>query len=314
MPQKQKKLLIAANWKMTPATITEATKRAKAFLQISKKYKKTPKSNVSLSVLVCPPFPFIYLLKEIFGRANVFLGAQDVSMYEFGSRTGEVNASMLSSTGVSYVIVGHSERRSMGETDEIISTKLGQILIQNMTPILCIGENNRDLDGLYLSEIKNQLKNSLSQMTNGDFANIVIAYEPVWAVGQKDNIALTGHELHQMVIYIRKVLRDLYNESVATSVKILYGGSVNPQNAEDVIWNGEVDGLLIGRASFDYKSYEEICKAIIIPTISEGKVKDRQTMSDIKDSLKNKKQEVLADVTMRNNKEKLKKNLLKKKK
>jgi triosephosphate isomerase len=267
-----------------------------------------------LQVLVCPPYPFISSLREEFGKVGASVGAQDISIHESGSKTGEVSGSMLSSIGVSHVIVGHSERRAMGETDEVISTKLTHTLRSGMTPILCIGELHRDNEGLYLADIKSQIMSSFLHMTNSDIASMTIAYEPVWAVGQKDNIALTGHELHQMVIYIRKVLREVYNESISNMVKILYGGSVTPQNAEDIIWNGEVDGLLIGRASFDPKSYEDICKAIVMPTITEGTVRNRQIMTEIKDSLKNKKQEVLAEVTMRNNKEKLKKGLLKKKK
>lgn len=291
MLQKQKKLLVVANWKMTPATLAEASKKARSFVDISKKYKKTPKSNVVLQVLVCPPFPLISDIKNIFGNSGALVGAQDVSLFEIGSKTGEVSAGLISSIGASYSIVGHSERRAMGDTDDIVAIKLGQVLSTKMSAIVCIGESERDADGAYLEVIKKQLKSSLARMSNSDFARLVIAYEPVWAIGKKDNIALTGHELHQMVIYIRKVLRDLYNDTIASSVKILYGGSVNSANSEDIIWNGEVDGLLIGRASFEPKSYEEICQSIVLPTISEGNVKNRQKISDLKNSLKNRKKD-----------------------
>ncbi len=295
MSQLNKKLLIVANWKMTPATLAEANKRAVAFATISKTYKKVNKSNVSLQVLVCPPYPLISILKSAFAGSPTLVGSQDASFFEMGSKTGEVSASLIHSIGASYSIVGHSERRAMGDTDEIVAVKMGQILLTKMNAILCIGETERDAEGLYLDEIKRQIKSSLSRMSNTDFANLVIAYEPVWAIGKKDVVVLTGHELHQMVIYIRKVLRDLYNDSIATGTKILYGGSVNAENAEDIIWNGEVDGLLIGRASFDPKSFEDICSAIILPTISESKVKDIQKIRDIKTSLQDKKNKLNAE-------------------
>ncbi len=284
MLKKQKKLLIAANWKMTPPTLLEARKKALSFKAIAKKYEKVHGSPVRIEVLVCPPFTYISDLGHIFARTLARVGAQDVSPYDGGSKTGEVGSLMIESLGATYTIVGHSERRSAGDTDEIIAVKLSQILRTKMNAILCIGETQRDSEANYLDEIKRQMKGSLARMSNADFSRLTIAYEPVWAVGRSDNVALSGHELHQMVIYIRKVLKDLYNESVASSVKVLYGGSVTPEDAEDIIWNGEVDGLLIGRASFEPKSYDAVCKAIISPTLEAQKLAKRQSL---KKSIKN---------------------------
>lgn len=284
MLQKQKKLLIAANWKMTPATIQEAKKKALAFKNISKKYEKNRGQSVKIEVLVCPPYPYINTLENIFRRSSATVGAQDISQFDGGSKTSEVGSTMIQSMGANYTIVGHSERRAAGDTDEIVAIKLGQVLRTKMNAILCIGESVRDNEANYLEEIKRQMKESLARMSNGDFTRLIIAYEPVWAIGRTDNVALSGHELHQMVIYIRKVLKDLYNETVADTVKILYGGSVTPENTSDIIWNGEVDGLLIGRASFEAKSYDEICKAIITPILQAETFARRQ---DIKRSIKN---------------------------
>jgi triosephosphate isomerase len=264
--QKNKKLLIAANWKMTPPTISEARKNAFSFKAIAKKYQKAPKAKASLQVLVCPPYPFAIDIREIFKNSPASVGAQDVSQHDGGSKTGEVASTMLQSIGVSHVVVGHSERRAAGDTDDSIALKLGQVIRTKMQAILCVGEDARDENGEYLEVVKAQLKAGLSRLSNADFSRVIIAYEPVWAVGRPDNEALSGHDLHQMVIYIRKMLRDLYNDSIATATKILYGGSVTPENAEDIIWNGEVDGLLIGRASFDPVTYEAICKNIALPT------------------------------------------------
>lgn len=285
--QKNKKLLIAANWKMTPPTVNEAKKKAVAFKAIAKKYQRIPKSKASLQVLVCPPYPFIGELKAAFKNSPALAGAQDVSQFDGGSKTGEIASTMLQSIGTSHVIVGHSERRAAGDTDEIVAVKLGQVIRMKMQAILCIGETVRDENGEYLNVIKAQLKASLARLSNADFAYVTIAYEPVWAIGRTDNVALSGHDLHQMVIYIRKMLRDLYNDSIASAAKILYGGSVTPENAEDVIWNGEVDGVLVGHESFRAESFETICQNIALPThanviIRETAMKQMKTIKNNK--------------------------------
>jgi triosephosphate isomerase len=296
--QKNKKLLIAANWKMTPPTVNEARKKALLFKGVAKRYLRAPKAKASLQILVCPPFPFISELKAIFKNSPALVGAQDVSEHDGGSKTGEVASTMLQSLGVSHVVVGHSERRAAGDTDEIIAIKLGQVIRTKTQVILCIGESKRDEEGEYLNAVKAQLKASLARLSNADFSRVIIAYEPVWAIGREDNAALSGHDLHQMVIYIRKMLRDLYNDSIATATKILYGGSVTPENAEDIIWNGEVDGLLIGRASFEANSYEAICKTIALPTHSSMIMREA-TIRKMKTIKNNKKQPKVDNVTAR---------------
>ncbi len=300
--QKNKKLLIAANWKMTPPTLSEAKKKAAAFKIIAKKYQKIAKAKASLQVLVCPPYPFIGELKAAFTNSPALVGAQDVSQHDGGSKTGEVASTMLQSLGASYVVVGHSERRAAGDTDEIVSVKLGQVIRMKMQAILCIGETERDENGEYLNVIKAQLKVSLERLSNIDFSRVVIAYEPVWAIGRTDNVALSGHDLHQMVIYIRKMLRDLYNDSIATATKILYGGSVTPENAEDIIWNGEVDGVLIGHESFQAESFEAICKNIALPT--HANVIIRETAMKQMKTIKNNKT-IKANPAITKNKEKV---------
>ncbi len=277
---------MAANWKMTPATEQEAKKKALSFKNISKKYQKLTKDQIGLEILVCPPFPYLSALSQIFKNSQARVGAQDVSQFDGGSKTAEVGSTMIASIGATYTIVGHSERRAMGDTDEVVAIKLGLVIRTGMTGILCIGETVRDPEGEYLNVIQAQIKASLARMNNTDFAHLVIAYEPVWAIGSVDNVALSGHELHQMIIYIRKVLRELYNDSIASSVRILYGGSVHEGNVEDIIWNGEVDGLLVGRASFDPKSYEAICKAIISPQLEAHKIATRQKIRNIKKNIK----------------------------
>lgn len=254
---KPKKILVIANWKMTPNTLVEAKAKLAIIKRFSEKMKLT-------ETVICPPSPFIAPLSLMAGglKGKVKIGSQDVSKFESGAHTGEFSSLMLKSAGVSYVIVGHSERRSMGEDAALIAQKLQKALASGMMGVVCIGETERDNDAEYLSVIKNQLKEVLVYMSRQQFANLVIAYEPLWAVNNSRNVAITPHEIHQIVILIRKYLKDNWGESIASIVKIVYGGSVTPDNAQDLVHNGEVDGLLIGRASWVAEDLKSICQSL----------------------------------------------------
>ncbi len=252
--KKNKKVLLVGNWKMNPTTLGEARKRYAAV-------KKSAQAHKGFDVVICPPFPFISPLADLAGKGKVrvAVGSQDVSIFEEGlSKTGEVAAQMIASAGAGYAIVGHSERRQLGDTGQTIALKIQQALKTKMQVILCIGEKERDQDGGYLEVIKAQLKESLSTVSRSQFHQVTIAYEPVWAIGRKDNVAITSYDLHQMVVYIKKCLRELWGETISSMMKVLYGGSVTANNAEDIVLNGEVDGLLIGRASWESKDFIEI--------------------------------------------------------
>ncbi len=216
--KKNKKPLLVGNWKMTPATLGEARKKFSEIKKAALMYK-------DLDVVVCPPFPFVAPLAEIaFGKSfltgarvmgtlsiaagqkpkkagQVSIGAQDTSIYEEGgSKTGEVGAKMLTSCGAEYIIVGHSERRALGDTGQTIAQKIQQVLKTHAQVIVCIGEKERDDDAGYLEIIKAQLKEALAHVSRSDFHKVIIAYEPVWAIGNKNNIAITSYDLHQMVV------------------------------------------------------------------------------------------------------------------
>ncbi len=277
---KNKKPLLVGNWKMNPATLGEARKN---FLEI----RKAALSYKDLDVVICPPYPYIATLAELsFGKSFltgaralgslslaasqkpkkaglVSIGAQDTSIYEEGaSKTGEVGIKMLTSVGAEYVIVGHSERRALGDTGQTIALKIQQVLRTHAQVIVCVGEKERDADAGYLEVIKAQLKEALVHVSRADFHKVVIAYEPVWAIGRKDNVAITSYDLHQMVVYIKKFLKETWGDTISSMTKVLYGGSVTSENAEDILLNGEVDGLLIGRASFEASSFRDIFYAI----------------------------------------------------
>jgi triosephosphate isomerase (TIM) len=254
---KLKKILVIANWKMTPNTLIEARAKMAIIKRFSEKMKLT-------ETVICPPSPFIAPLSLMAGgtKGKIKIGSQDVSKFESGAHTGEVGVQMLKSAGVSYVIVGHSEKRAMGEDASIVAQKLQKALAGGMIGVVCIGEAERDNEAEYLSVIKGQLKEALVYMSRQQFANLVIAYEPLWAVNNSRNVAITPHEIHQIVILIRKYLKDNWGESIASIVKIVYGGSVTPDNAQDLVHNGEVDGLLIGRASWQPEDFKSICQPL----------------------------------------------------
>lgn len=256
---KPKKILVIGNWKMTPSTLMEAKAKMTIIKRISDKMRLT-------ETVICPPSVFIAPFSQMVGgiKGKVKIGSQDISKFESGAHTGEISSSMLKSLGVSYVIVGHSERRAMGEDPVLIAQKLQKVLASGMTGIICIGEAERDNEAEYLSVIKAQLKEVLIYTSRQQFANLVIAYEPLWAVNNSRNVAITPHEIHQIVILIRKYLKDNWGESIASIVKIVYGGSVTPDNAQDLVHNGEVDGLLIGRASWQPEDLKSIVQSLNI--------------------------------------------------
>jgi triosephosphate isomerase (TIM) len=244
--------IIVANWKMNPQSLKEAGFIFKELSSLLKNIKHT-------QIVICPPFPYLFVAQN-FKNKNIFLGAQNVAKDGEGAHTGEVSSKILKNMGVSYVIVGHSERRFLGEDNITINEKILNLIKNKITPILCVGENKRDHDGFYLSFVKEQIKNCLSGIPKTQIKNIIIAYEPVWAIGKGAIREATKEEFLEMKIFIKKVISDIYDVKTAHNVLVIYGGSVNPLNAELFIKGGEADGLLVGRDSLNPKKFEMIIK------------------------------------------------------
>ncbi len=242
------KKLIVGNWKMNPKTLAKAQT---TFLLISKKVTKIASPKVQ--VVICPPSIFI---PKIISK-KVLLGAQNVFQEAEGAYTGEISASMLDDAGVSFVIVGHSERRARGETNEIVAQKVKAALSFGITPILCIGEATRDDSGEYHAFLKKQLTESLSLIPKTWIPKVVIAYEPVWAIGKNAIREATPEESEEMAIFIKKILSDLSGDA-HKKTRILYGGSATVNNAEAFLSKGGVDGLLVGRDSLNPENFTEI--------------------------------------------------------
>jgi triosephosphate isomerase len=242
--------IVVANWKMNPQSKKEAEIIFKNVSFIIKNLKK-------IDVIVCPPFPYLYLKDKIKNK-KLKLGSQDVFYEKEGSYTGEISIDMLKNFGVEYVIVGHSERRMVGDTNEIVNKKILISLKSKINPIFCVGENNRDTNGFYLSFIKKQIEEGLKGVAKPQVKNIIIAYEPIWAIGSNALRVATPSEFLEIRIFIKKVIADMYDVKTANEVKIIYGGSVNPLNAESFIKEGGALGLLVGRDSLNKKKFSEI--------------------------------------------------------
>ncbi len=244
------KKLIVGNWKMNPQSQKEAVLLFKGIDQAITSMK-------NVEVVISAPFPFISSLKQL-KKKKITLGAQNAYFEQKGAFTGEVSPYMLRDIGVNYVIVGHSERRALGETDEMINKKVLTCLKAKLIPILCVGESIRMNDASYLNIVKDQLIKCLNGVQKSQMKNIVIAYEPVWALSSTiDRHDATPHDFEEMKIYIKKILSDMSSQMVASGVRIIYGGSANKDNAESFLRAG-ADGLLPGKASLDAKNFSRI--------------------------------------------------------
>lgn len=243
---------MVANWKMNPPSLAEA--RA-----LFKKTKQTGSRLENVETVICPPFPYLGAFAHG-GTSRVRLGAQDVFWQNGGRATGEVSPEMLTDTGVSYCIVGHSERRALGETDEIVSQKVKAALAEGLTSILCVGEREHDAEGRYFEILKSQVVASLNGIKRPHLRSIVIAYEPLWAIGKSARDAMNPRAIRETEIFIRKVLTDLFDGETAKEPRILYGGAMEEANTKAILTDGGVDGLLVGHASLDAERFAKMLK------------------------------------------------------
>ena len=248
----KKKKIIIGNWKMNPRTLKEAEKLFAGIAEAVHRVKKT-------EIVVCPPYLYLGKLKKL--SRKIVLGAQDAFWEDAGAFTGEVSAEMLYNLGVRYVILGHSERRELGETDGFVNKKIRSALGAGLVPVLCVGEKERDANHEYFSVVKSQVEKCLKGVSKNLISKIIIAYEPVWALSstalRRDASPADSRE---MAIFIRKVLSDLTSPDTASSVRIIYGGSANAKDAREFLEHGGVEGLLPGKASLDPEEFVKIVK------------------------------------------------------
>lgn len=247
------KKLIIGNWKMYPVSIKEARNK---FTKI----KKEAGTLRNVQTIICPPSIYAGDLRKLITGYRIALGVQDVWYEDEGAYTGEVSPAQIASLGISFVIIGHSERRALGETDELINKKIIAAIKSRLTVIFCVGEKERDQDGNYLEYITAQIKSDLKGVSKKDLQKIIIAYEPVWAIGKNALRAASTDDALEVSILIKRTLSNLYKKGWEI-VPILYGGSTNEKNAREFLLHSQIDGLLVGRASLDPKVFGKILKS-----------------------------------------------------
>ena len=250
---KERKLIIAGNWKMNK-TAAEALALVNSLtLEIA---------NVKeVDVVVCPPFTALESVsKAILETKNIRLGAQNMSENNFGAFTGEICAGMLKEFSVRYVILGHSERRQyQKETDKLISKKALAVHGASLKPIVCVGETLAEREGGQMEKVLDtQLRGSLAGLTKEQMAETIVAYEPVWAIGTGKTA--TTQQAQDTHAFIRGVLAKMFDDATAKKVRIQYGGSVKPSNAKELMGQPDVDGALVGGASLEARSFADIIK------------------------------------------------------
>lgn len=250
------KNIIVANWKMNPQKLSEAKKLFSAVL-------KTAPSAENTDIVICPPFVFLSDLITLYNfktlkLGNLFFGAQNCFYESEGAYTGEISPVMLKNLGCRYVILGHSERRQFfGETDEIVNKKIKIALSVGLRPIFCIGEKEGEEMHLIVEQ---QLRASLADIGALQIRKIIIAYEPIWAIGT-GRPCLPENAL-EITLLIRRILSQLYGRKIADKISILYGGSVDDKNDSDYIKIARMNGLLVGGASLDARVFGKIISAV----------------------------------------------------
>ncbi len=247
-----RKPIIAGNWKMNK-NVTEALELVKDL-----RFRLADVSDVE--IVVCPPFTSIYQVYQFLKGSNIKVGAQNCYFENKGAFTGEVSPSMLREAGCTYVILGHSERRQIfKESDELINRKIRAVLNEDMLPILCCGETLEEREKNVTSEvIKKQLTGGLKGFIEDEMLKMVIAYEPVWAIGTgKTASKEQAQEVHK---FIRDLIAKLYSQKTADAVRIQYGGSVKPDNVSILMSEADIDGALVGGAALEAESFVKLVK------------------------------------------------------
>jgi triosephosphate isomerase len=244
--------IVAGNWKMN--------KNLQEGIELAKTVNRQVEDN-GVAIILCTPFIHLSDVRNAITKDSLFLGAQNCAAEASGAYTGEISAEMIRSTGAEYVIIGHSERRSYyHEDDAMLNKKTKKALASDLTPIFCCGEVLRERQsGIHMKVVRTQIEQGLFDLSAEDFAKVVIAYEPVWAIGT--GVTATSDQAQEMHKIIRELISEKYGNEVANNTSILYGGSCKPSNAKELFANPDVDGGLIGGASLSAADFMGIVNA-----------------------------------------------------
>ncbi|KAL7448357.1 hypothetical protein ACHAWC_000563 [Mediolabrus comicus] len=247
---------------MNPATEADALNLANGFVSLLDSMEDTCAMDASegcTEVVLFPPFPFISKVKDIVAEKGITVGAQQVYYEDKGAFTGSVAASMVKSVGCEYVLCGHSERRTLfSDSDVNINAKVKKVLEFGMKPILCIGETQEEYDlGITEEVCAMQVSKDLAGVSKKDLANVVLAYEPVWAIGT--GLVCDADQANEVHKFIRTVLEKMYDKEAAQAMRIQYGGSVTPESVDGLMAKSDIDGCLVGGASLFADKFARIC-------------------------------------------------------
>lgn len=247
-----RKPLIIGNWKMNNSLAESVS--------LVDKLKVLARDVAGVEIVVAPPFTALFTTRDVIKGSNIKLGAQNTFWEDRGAYTGEISPLMIADIGCEYVIIGHSERREyFKESDEIVNKKIKSTIRNKLKAVMCVGESlkNRE-EGRTMQVIESQMRKGLEGISNSE-ARLVIAYEPVWAIGTGRNA--TPGQANEVHAYIRGLLSQIFDESTSSAVRILYGGSVKPSNSAELMSEKEIDGVLVGGASLDAESFVQIVRS-----------------------------------------------------
>jgi len=250
-----RKPIIAGNWKMH--------NKIKEAVELVNGLKRELSSIDTVDIVVCPAFTALSDVRELLIDSNIALGAQDLYWEQKGAFTGEVSADMLKDAGCGYVIIGHSERRQFfHETNETVNKRIKAALSSGLKSIVCVGEVLEEREkGVTFDVVKNHVNGSLAELSKADMNDIVLAYEPVWAIGT--GRTATPDQAQEVHHYIRGLLKEMFGDEVAFSTRIQYGGSVKPDNIKELMGKEDLDGALVGGASLKVDSFSAIVKGAV---------------------------------------------------
>jgi len=246
------KPLIVANWKMAPATLADA----KRLMYVT---KRALTAVNTLQVVIAPPAVFLHSIAKGNRSKKISFAAQNMHWKKGGAYTGEISPQQIVDAGGVYVLIGHSERRAAGESNNEIRKKVASALENKLIPILCIGERERTEDGEYLKVLADQISSGIADVPKGRLKDVIIAYEPVWEIGGEQ--AMKPEEMHGTALYIRKLLAAAHGR-IGIGLPILYGGSVNEENAKEMLAEAEIDGLLVGHVSIDARRFAALIESL----------------------------------------------------